>query len=104
MDRPRLIIHLRILLDIFPISDGWSRIWSKSFLNLSGRAAMMGKEEEEELMARIKMRNLLSSVYFGKTKDVINDLRSQAGLEAKSNEDKLRAELAGRLGGRKVKA
>jgi capping protein beta len=55
-------------------------------------------------MDRIKMRNLLSSVYFGKTKDVINDLRSQAGLEAKSNEDKLRAELAGRLGGRKVKA
>lgn len=53
---------------------------------------------------RIKMRNLLSSVYFGKTKDVINDLRSQAGLEAKSKEDMLRAELAGRLGGRKVKA
>jgi capping protein beta len=54
--------------------------------------------------SRIKMRNLLSSVYFGKTKDVINDLRSQAGLEAKSKEDMLRAELAGRLGGRKVKA
>lgn len=50
---------------------------------------------------RIKMRNLLSSVYFGKTKDVINELRSQSGLEAKSREDMLRAELAGRLGGRK---
>jgi capping protein beta len=62
------------------------------------------ERQEEELKVRIKMRNLLSSVYFGKTKDVINDLRSQAGLEAKSNEDKLRAELAGRLGGRKVKA
>ncbi|KAK8869676.1 hypothetical protein IAR55_000244 [Kwoniella newhampshirensis] len=49
----------------------------------------------------IKMRNLLSSVYFGKTKDVINDLRSQSGLEAKSKEDLLRAELAGRLGGKK---
>ncbi|GFZ45685.1 F-actin-capping protein subunit beta [Saitozyma sp. JCM 24511] len=49
----------------------------------------------------IKMRNLLSSVYFGKTKDVINELRSQSGLEAKSREDMLRAELAGRLGGRK---
>ncbi|WVF72063.1 hypothetical protein IAT40_006875 [Kwoniella sp. CBS 6097] len=49
----------------------------------------------------IKMRNLLSSVYFGKTKDVINDLRSQSGLEAKSREDMLRAELAGRLGARK---
>lgn len=43
------------------------------------------------------MRNLLSSVYFGKTKDVINELRSQAGLDAKSHEDQLRAELAGRL-------
>lgn len=49
----------------------------------------------------IKMRNLLSAVYFGKTKDVINDLRSQSGLEAKSKEDLLRAELAGKLGGRK---
>lgn len=53
---------------------------------------------------RIKMRNLLSSVYFGKTKDVINELRSQAGLEAKSKEDMLRAELAGRLGARKAMA
>jgi capping protein beta len=50
------------------------------------------------------MRNLLSSVYFGKTKDVINELRSQSGLEAKSREDMLRAELAGRLGGRKIAA
>ncbi|ORY24947.1 F-actin-capping protein subunit beta, partial [Naematelia encephala] len=49
----------------------------------------------------IKMRNLLSSVYFGKTKDVTNELRSQSGLEVKSREDLLRAELAGRLGGRK---
>jgi capping protein beta len=47
------------------------------------------------------MRNLLSSVYFGKTKDVVNDLRSQSGLRAKSKEDMLRAELAGRLGARK---
>jgi len=47
------------------------------------------------------MRNLLSSVYFGKTKDVTNELRSQSGLEVKSREDMLRAELAGRLGGRK---
>ncbi|KAL7424164.1 F-actin-capping protein subunit beta [Cryptotrichosporon argae] len=49
----------------------------------------------------IKMRNLLSSVYFGKTKDVINELRSQAGLEHKSREDMLRAELAGKLGARR---
>ena len=48
------------------------------------------------------MRNLLSSVYFGKTKDVIHELRSQSGLETKSREDLLRAELAGKLGGRKT--
>jgi len=48
------------------------------------------------------MRNLLSSVYFGKTKVVINELRSQSGLESKSREDMLRAELAGRLGGPKT--
>jgi capping protein beta len=48
------------------------------------------------------MRNLLSSVYFGKTKDVTNELRSQSGLEAKSKEELLRAELAGRLGARKL--
>ncbi|KAL1413466.1 F-actin-capping protein subunit beta [Vanrija albida] len=45
----------------------------------------------------IKMRNLLSSVYFGKTKDVINELRSQAGLDARSHEEQLRGELAARL-------
>lgn len=47
------------------------------------------------------MRNLLSSVYFGKTKDVINELRSQSGLEARSREDMLRAELANKLGARR---
>ncbi len=50
------------------------------------------------------MRNLLSSVYFGKTRDVINDLRSQSGLEARSKEDQLRAELAGKLGARRQAA
>jgi capping protein beta len=46
------------------------------------------------------MRGLLASVYFGKSKDVIGELRSQIGLEAKSKEDLLRAELAGKLGKR----
>jgi capping protein beta len=54
-----------------------------------------------ELTFRIKMRNLLASVYFGKTKDVIGELRSQIGLEAKSKEDMLRAELAGKLSARR---
>lgn len=47
------------------------------------------------------MRNLLSAVYFGKTKDVIGELRSQIGLEEKSKEELLRAELAGKIGGRR---
>ena len=47
------------------------------------------------------MRNLLSSVYFGKTKDVVNDLRSQSSLEARSQEDKLRQELAERMRGKR---
>ncbi|KAL7408894.1 F-actin capping protein beta subunit [Mrakia frigida] len=41
----------------------------------------------------IKLRNLLSEVYFGKTKDVLNDVRSFGGLERKSQEDALRREL-----------
>ncbi|CDZ98355.1 f-actin capping protein beta subunit [Phaffia rhodozyma] len=41
----------------------------------------------------IKLRNLLGEVYFGKTKDVVNDVRSFAGLEMKRNEDALRREL-----------
>lgn len=49
----------------------------------------------------IKMRNLLSSVYFGKTKDVVGELRSLSGLEAKSKEDLLRQELASKLGGKR---
>ncbi|WVQ78553.1 hypothetical protein IAT38_000639 [Cryptococcus sp. DSM 104549] len=66
--------------------------------NASGHIANVGRMVED---MEIKMRNLLSAVYFGKTKDVINDLRSQSGLEAKSKEELLRAELANRLGGRK---
>ncbi|CAK9785662.1 F-actin capping protein beta subunit [Cutaneotrichosporon oleaginosum] len=49
----------------------------------------------------IKMRNLLSAVYFGKTQDVVGELRSQIGLEARSREDQLRAELAGAIGARR---
>lgn len=50
---------------------------------------------------RIKMRNLLSSVYFGKTQDVVGELRSQIGLEARTREEQLRAELAGAIGARR---
>nr|XP_018263655.1 capping protein (actin filament) muscle Z-line, beta [Kwoniella dejecticola CBS 10117]OBR85813.1 capping protein (actin filament) muscle Z-line, beta [Kwoniella dejecticola CBS 10117] len=67
--------------------------------NSAGHIPNIGRMVED---MEIKMRNLLSSVYFGKTKDVINDLRSQSGLEMKSKEDLLRAELAGKLGARKA--
>ncbi|KAK6903108.1 capping protein (actin filament) muscle Z-line, beta [Kwoniella mangroviensis CBS 10435] len=67
--------------------------------NSAGHIPNIGRMVED---MEIKMRNLLSSVYFGKTKDVINELRSQSGLEMKSKEDLLRAELAGKLGGRRA--
>lgn len=35
----------------------------------------------------------LLQVYFGKTKDILNDVRSFGGLERKRNEDALRREL-----------
>ena len=41
--RPRLIIPLRILLGIFPILEGWSRIWSESLLCLAMMGEMRGK-------------------------------------------------------------
>ncbi|WRT67296.1 uncharacterized protein IL334_004264 [Kwoniella shivajii] len=66
--------------------------------NSAGHIPNIGRMVED---MEIKMRNLLSSVYFGKTKDVINELRSQSGLEIKSREEMLRAELAGKLGARK---
>ncbi len=44
---------------------------------------------------RIKMRNQLSEVYFGKTKDVIAELRSVEGAEMRSREANLRNELMG---------
>jgi capping protein beta len=41
----------------------------------------------------IKLRNQLQEVYFGKTKDVLNDVRSFGGLGQKSKEEALRREL-----------
>jgi len=46
--RPRLIIHLRILLDISPILDEWSRIWSKSFSELAMVGRMRGSEANDQ--------------------------------------------------------
>jgi len=45
----------------------------------------------------IKMRNLLQEVYFGKTKDVVYDLRSVDSLEKARKQRELQKELAGLL-------
>jgi len=45
----------------------------------------------------IKMRNLLQEVYFGKTKDVVYDLRSVESLEKARKQKELQKELAGLL-------
>lgn len=47
------------------------------------------------------MRNSLSEVYFGKTKDVIGELRSVEGSERQRQEAMLRNELLGAFGRRK---
>lgn len=43
------------------------------------------------------MRNLLQEVYFGKTKDVVYDLRSVDSLENAKKQRELQKELAGLL-------
>jgi len=40
-----------------------------------------------------KMRTTLNDIYFGKTRDIINDLRSVSGLTAKDQQQKLAQEL-----------
>jgi capping protein beta len=43
----------------------------------------------------IKMRNLLQEVYFGKTRDVVHDLRSLEDLEKARRQRELQRELVG---------
>ncbi|KAI7883810.1 F-actin-capping protein subunit beta [Mucor mucedo] len=45
----------------------------------------------------MKMRNSLQEVYFGKTKDIVNDLRSLSSLEETRRQAKIQKELVGRL-------
>lgn len=54
----------------------------------------MGRLVEDQ---EIKMRNLLQEVYFGKTKDVVYDLRSVESLEKARMQRDLQKELAGLL-------
>lgn len=45
----------------------------------------------------LKMRNLLQEVYFGKTRDVVFDLRSVESLEKQRKQRELQKELVGLL-------
>ena len=43
------------------------------------------------------MRNSLQEVYFGKTKDIVNDLRSLGSLAESKKQAQIQRELMGRL-------
>jgi capping protein (actin filament) muscle Z-line, beta len=45
----------------------------------------------------IKMRNLLQEVYFGKTRDIVFDLRSVEGAERAKQQKALQKELVGMI-------
>jgi len=45
----------------------------------------------------IKMRNSLQEIYFGKTKDIVNDLRSMKSTKETSAQDAVAKELASKL-------
>ncbi|KAG8810503.1 F-actin-capping protein subunit beta [Serendipita sp. 407] len=64
----------------YPISEPGSHI------------ANMGRMIED---MEIKMRNLLQEVYFGKTRDIVFDLRSVEGLERAKQQRALQKELVG---------
>lgn len=49
----------------------------------------------------MKMRNSLQEVYFGKTKDIVNDLRSLGSLEESRKQAKIQKEIVERLNSRK---
>lgn len=44
-----------------------------------------------------KLRNSLQEVYFGKTKDIVNDLRSVVSLREKKEQLSIQQELIGQL-------
>lgn len=68
---------------------------SDAFILLVVRSRLLARS------LRIKMRNSLSEVYFGKTKDVIGELRTIEGSERQRQEAMLRNELLGAFGRRK---
>jgi len=60
--------------------------------NQESHITNMGRVIEE---MEIKMRNLLQEVYFGKTRDVVYDLRSIESLERQRRQRELQKELVG---------
>ena len=45
----------------------------------------------------LKMRNSMQEVYFGKTQDIVNDLRSLSSLEESRKQARMQQEIVGRL-------
>ncbi|KAF9208135.1 hypothetical protein BGZ49_009688 [Haplosporangium sp. Z 27] len=62
--------------------------------------ANMGRMVEE---MEIKMRHLLKDVYFGKTKDTVNDLRSVESLAKMRKQQEMQREIASKLQERQSK-
>ncbi|KAK9475080.1 F-actin-capping protein subunit beta [Dipodascopsis tothii] len=63
----------------------------------TGHVANLGRMIED---MESKMRNQLQEVYFGKTKDIVSDLRSLGTLSAVREEKKLQHEMVSDLGAR----
>ncbi len=51
----------------------------------------------------IKMRGSIQEIYFGKTKDILNDLRSMTDLKTVKGQAAMQAQLLGRLQERNAK-
>ncbi|KAK9712088.1 F-actin-capping protein subunit beta [Basidiobolus ranarum] len=66
--------------------------------DLSSHVGNIGRMIEE---MELKMRNLLSEVYFGKTKDIVNGLRSINSLQEGNKQAQIQSELLSKLQGRK---
>jgi capping protein beta len=66
----------------FPVDDPSSHI------------ANIGRMVED---MELKMRNLLQEVYFGKTKDIVNDLRSVQSIKESKRQQEIQRELVGKL-------
>jgi capping protein beta len=96
-----------VMLDMTDKSDKLGR------LDISGNltrqlAKTLPMEDEGSHIANIgtlieeiesKLRNTLNEVYFGKTRDIVGDLRSVASLSEVRTEKELQSEVAKGLGG-----